>query len=268
MVRNLEEELGVTLIDRSGRRIKLTDAGQALYERSTQIVDSLRDVARDIADLTSGNKGYIRIGIPPIVQASFFAVAIGEFKKKYPNIIIEVVDVGSKAVESMIEDGSIDIGVVVLPLKSKAKVSVFAFIKDPIWLIVYPEHKLAKRDCVNITDLKDEPIVMYRKDFALHDHIMEKCREYGFAPKVLCESSQWDFMAEIVAAKLGIALLPKLVCDKLDVDVIKALPIVQEISPWHLAVAWKQDTYLSFAARKWLTYVACLFEVEANLDFA
>lgn len=265
MIHNLEEELEVTLIDRSARRIKLTDAGQALYERSIKIVDSLKDVARDLEDLTSGNKGHIRIGIPPMVQTSFFAIAIGEFKKKYPNIIIELVEVGSKAVEGLIEDGSIDVGVVVLPIKSKAKVSMFSFIKDPIWLIVYPEHSLAGRDVVNITDLKDEPIVMFRKDFALHDHIVEKCREYDFEPRVLCESSQWDFMVEIVAAKLGIALLPKLVCDKLAIDVIKALPIAQEISPWHLAVMWKQESYLSFAARKWLTYVAHSFGVKVNL---
>lgn len=266
MVRNLEEELGVILIDRSGHRIALTDAGLALYERSIKIVDSLKDVARDLDDLSSGNKGHIRIGIPPMVQTSFFATAIGEFKKKYPNIIIELVEVGSKAVENMIEEGSIDVGVVVLPIKSKVKMSMFSFIKDPIWLIVYPEHSLATRDCVNITDLRDEPIVMFRKDFALHDHIVEKCREYGFEPKVLCESSQWDFMVEIVAAKLGIALLPKLVCDKLAINVIKALPIAQEISPWHLAVMWKQDTYLSFAARKWLNYVASLFGVKVNLN--
>lgn len=266
MVRKLEDELGVILIDRSARQIKLTDAGQALYGRSIKIVDSLKDIAKDLEDLTSGSKGNIRIGIPPMVQTSFFAIAIGEFKKKYPNIIIELIEVGSKAVEGMLEDGSIDIGVVVLPIKSKAKFSMFAFIKNPIWLIVYPEHRLAGRDFINITDLKDEPIVMFRKDFALHDHIVEKCREYGFEPKVLCESSQWDFMVEIVTAKLGIALLPKLVCDKLAIDVIKALPIAEEISPWHLAVMWKQDTYLSFAAREWLQYVACLFGVTIDLD--
>ncbi len=265
MVRNLEDELGVTLIDRSSRQIKLTDAGQALYERGLKIVDSLKNVASDLDDLTSGRKGSIRIGIPPMVETSFFAIAIGEFKKKYPNIVIELVEVGSKAVEDMVEDGGLDIGVVMLPVKNKANFSMFAFVKDPIWLIVHPEHRLAGRELVNITDFKDEPIVMFRKDFALHDHIVEKCREHGFMPKVLCESSQWDFMVEIVAAKLGVALLPKVVCEKLGDGVIKALPIAEEISPWHLAVMWKKDTYLSFAAREWLKYAACLFGVEVDL---
>lgn len=268
MVRSLEDELGVTLIDRSARRIKLTDAGQTLYERGLKIVDSLKNVAADLDDLTKGQKGSIRIGIPPMVETSFFAIAIGEFKKKYPNIIIDLVEVGSKVVEAMVENGEIDIGVVMLPLKSKADFSMFAFVKDPIWLIVHPEHRLAGRELVHITDLKDEPIVMFRKDFALHDHILEKCHEHGFRPKVLCESSQWDFMVEIVAAKLGVALLPKVVCDKLGKGVITALPIAEEISPWHLAVIWKKGTYLSFAAREWIKYVACLFEVEAELSKA
>lgn len=265
MIRNLEDELKVTLLDRSARRVKLTDAGQALYERGLKIVDSLKNVTADLDDLTSGRKGNICIGIPPMVETSFFAIAIGEYKKKYPNIVIDLVEVGSKAVEEMVEDGSLDIGVVVLPVKNKLNFSMFAFVKDPIWLIVHPEHRLAGRDVVSITDLEEEPIVMFRKDFALHDHIVEKCREYGFVPKVLCESSQWDFMAEIVAAKLGVALLPKVVCDKIG-DGVKALPIAEEISPWHLAVIWKKDTYLSFAAREWLKYAACLFGVEVKLD--
>ena len=265
MVRNLEDELKVTLLDRSARRVKLTDAGQALYERGLKIVDSLKNVTADLDDLTSGRKGNICIGIPPMVETSFFAIAIGEYKKKYPNIVIDLAEVGSKAVEEMVEDGSLDIGVVVLPVKNKVNFSMFAFVKDPIWLIVHPEHRLAGRAVVSITDLEEEPIVMFRKDFALHDHIVEKCREYGFVPKVLCESSQWDFMAEIVAAKLGVALLPKVVCDKIG-DGVKALPIAEEISPWHLAVIWKKDTYLSFAAREWLKYAACLFGVEVKLD--
>ncbi len=265
MIRNLEDELKVTLLDRSARRVKLTDAGQALYERGLKIVDSLKNVTADLDDLTSGRKGNICIGIPPMVETSFFAIAIGEYKKKYPNIVIDLVEVGSKAVEEMVEDGSLDIGVVVLPVKNKVNFSMFAFVKDPIWLIVHPEHRLAGRDVVSITDLEEEPIVMFRKDFALHDHIVEKCREYGFVPKVLCESSQWDFMAEIVASKLGVALLPKVVCDKIG-EGVKALPIAEEISPWHLAVIWKKDTYLSFAAREWLKYAACLFGVEVTLD--
>lgn len=265
MVRNLESELGVTLIDRSARQIKLTDAGHALYERGLKIIDSLKNVASDLDDLTSGRKGNIRIGIPPMVETSFFATVIGEFKKKYPNIVIELIEVGSKAVEDMVDAGSVDIGVVMLPVKNASDFSMFVFIKDPIWLIVHPEHRLAGREFVNITDLREEPIVMFRKDFALHGHIVGKCLEHGFMPKILCESSQWDFMVEVVAAKLGVALLPKVVCERVGEGIVKALPIAEEISPWHLAVMWKKDTYLSFAAREWLKYAACLFGAEVDL---
>ncbi len=266
MVRNLENELRVVLIDRSGRKIKLTDAGQALYEHGINIVASLNNAAADLDALAGCRKGQIRIGIPPMVETSFFAIAIGEFKRKYPEILIDLIEVGSKAVETMVEDGQLEIGVVVLPVKNKANFSLFAFVKDPIQLIVHPEHRLAARDIAHITDLADESVVMYRKDFALHDHIIEKCREYGFMPRVLCESSQWDFMVEIVAAKLGVALLPKMVCDKLTGDVVKALPLAEEIRPWHLAVIWRKDTYLSYAAREWLKYTACLFGVDVKLE--
>lgn len=145
--------------------------------------------------------------------------------------------------------------------------AMITFIEDPLMLIVNPEHHLAKKEYVDFADLADEAFVLYREDFSLHDRIIERCIQNGFQPKVLCESSQRDFMTEAVAANLGIALLPKKICDELDPARIKAIAIRE---PLHLqlAVIWKKDKYLSFAAREWLNFTSLLLKVELPKDMA
>ena len=121
-------------------------------------------------------------------------------------------------------------------------------------LIVHAHHPLAAKSIVDMKDLKDESFVLYRDDFALRDHILDKFKEIGFTPKVVCETAQWDFIADIVASKLAIAFLPQTLCAKLDTELLRYLPLKNEIKPWHLAIAWKKNTYLSYATRAWLEY--------------
>ena len=110
-------------------------------------------------------------------------------------------------------------------------------------------------------DLRHEPFVLYKKDFALHDHIIKKCQELGFEPHIACETAQWDFMVDIVASKLGIAFLPRSVCLKIHNDNIRTLPLISEIKPWHLAFAWK-NTNLHQATRAWLEYAFQIFGIQ------
>ena len=126
-------------------------------------------------------------------------------------------------------------------------------------LIVHANHPLAKELIIDMSDLRDEPFVLYRDDFALRDHILDKCKEIGFSPKVVCETAQWDFIVDIVASKLAIAFLPQSICTKLDTESVRYVPLKNEIKPWHLAIAWKKDTYLSYATRAWLEYIFKLF---------
>ncbi|MEN6411595.1 MAG: LysR family transcriptional regulator [Veillonellales bacterium] len=266
MIKNLEDELGVPLFYRTSKQVRLTDAGMAIFSRAQQTIDSLRSLTADLADIIQVRKGHIKIGIPPMVE-TFFPKAIGAFKKQYPEIELELYEAGSKKVESAVADGTLDTGVVMLPIKRQEELNLLSFIKDPVMVIVHSDNPLAEKNAVSIKELQAEPLILFREDFALHDHILDKFAESGFKPKIVCESSQWDFMVNIVEAKLGIAFLPRIVCSKLGSHSIKSLELQETISPWHLAIAWKKNTYLSFAAKQWLLYVSKLFGVPLELPY-
>jgi len=258
LIKNLESELGVALFHRAPKRVILTDAGILLFEKAQLILDTLNSINTELYDLAGTPRGHLKIGIPPMVQ-TLFPKAIAEFKSLYPQITIDLLEVGSRKVERGIEEGTLDVGIVVLPTISKADLEIVPFLKDSLMLITHSSHPLANKKIVDINDLRNESFVLYREDFALRDHILDKCNELGFTPKVVCETAQWDFMVDIVASKLAVAFLPEIVCTKLDLNAISCLPLKNEIKPWHLAIVWKSNTYLSYATRAWLEYIFKMF---------
>lgn len=262
MIKSLENDLGVTLFYRSPR-IELTDAGRALFRQAKIILTSFENIESELADVMTMKKGSIRIGLPPIIGASFFPKIIGEFKEIYPQINIQIIEEGSKKIEKGIETGTLDIGVVcTLPVKKNA-FDMFSFIKSPLMVILHPEHSLADRSMISFKDLESETFVLYREDFSLHDKIIERCIEQnGYHPHVICESSQRDFMVEMVAAKLGISFLPEKICSELDSNRIKAIPIEEPNIYLHLAMIWKKERYISFAAMEWLKFTSEKFGID------
>jgi DNA-binding transcriptional LysR family regulator len=267
MIKVLEEELGVTLFCRSARQIELTDAGAAVFNQAQQILSSFQNLTFELDDVMNIKKGSIKIGLPPIASSSIFPRIIGEFNKAYPEISLQILEVGSKVVEHGIEDGTLDIGVVcTLPTKEGA-FDMFSVVKDPLMVVVHPEHRLAGKETVGLAELKEESFVLYREDFSLHDRIVEKCLQCGFQPKVVCESSQRDFMTEAAAANLGIALLPKKICSELDEKKVRAIPLSEPAVYLQLVVIWKKDKYMSFAAREWLKFTSGRLGISLSANF-
>ncbi|HWR38952.1 MAG TPA: LysR family transcriptional regulator [Patescibacteria group bacterium] len=269
MIRLLEEEMGVALFNRSTHHVELTDYGVAIQGQVRELVHCFRNIHVELNDVTHLKKGSICIGIPPMVGETFFPRIIGLFHQKYPQIKIKLIEVGSKKVEIGVEDGSLDVGVAVLPVKDNA-FETFEFIKNPLMLIVSRQHALAARETVNLAELRDEPFVFYHRDFGLYRLIYDACLNAGFEPEVICETSQWNFMARVVAAQLGVALLPKRVCQELQKQNMNIKVIAMEPPEiyWHLALIWKKSTYVSNAAKIWINFSKTQFaDITHEPDF-
>lgn len=259
VIKTLENELDVILLIRSGKQVELTDAGQALLQQAQTVLTSMDNLTTRLADIVGLKKGHLVIGLPPMIGARFFPHVIGEFKRIYPDIEIKLLEVGSKQVESNIEDGTLDLGVVALPLNSDI-FEIFSFIHESLHIVLYPGHPLAAQSQLTLKDLRTESFILYHNDFSLNDLIISKCEEQGFTPHIVCQSSQWDFIAEMVLAKLGIALLPETICHELERQRYHIIPLVDPVIPWDLAILWQKGKYLSFAAREWLTFTKNYFK--------
>jgi DNA-binding transcriptional LysR family regulator len=251
VVKTLENELGVILLERSGREIELTDAGKAVFQRAQRVVFEFQDMTTELGDVIGLRRGEITIGLPPMVGSRFFPKVIGKFKESYPLVQIKLNEVGSKQVEIGVQNGTLDLGVIARPL-GEDNFETFPFVQESLQFVLYNEHPLAHHTTLSLDALRNESFILYREDFSLYDHIIIQCQQSGFTPQVACQSSQWDFIVEMVGAKLGIALLPETICKELDPLRFRSIPMCNPAIPWDLAIIYKRNKYLSFAAREWL----------------
>ncbi|WP_270182190.1 LysR family transcriptional regulator [Alkalihalobacillus sp. CinArs1] len=255
-IKQIEDELGVPLFYRS-KQLELTDAGEAVLVNAKKVLLAFDSMTAELSDLTAIKKGQIKIGIPPIIGAAFFSSLISRFKEAYPSVTILLTEVGSKRIKQGVEDGSLDVGMVCnLPLQ-KEKFETLPVIKDPLMLIVPSDHRFTGMDNLTIADLDKEPFIMYRDDFTLYDRIIEAFEKRGCYPNIVCQSSQKDFMIEMVEAKLGIALLPDKIALSIQNPSITALRIVDSEVNLELGLIWKKDKYLSFAVREFIKLARC-----------
>jgi DNA-binding transcriptional LysR family regulator len=250
-IKQLEEELGVPMFYRS-KHLELTDAGKAVLVNVKSVLEAFHNLKSELTDIIDFKKGEIRIGIPPIIGAAFFSKLISQFKENYPYVEIILTEVGSKKIKQGVDDGSLDIGLICnLPIQN-GNFEIIRVINDPLMLIVHKENPLAKQKEIDLSDLENEPFILYRHDFTLHDRILEECSKKGFYPNVVCQSSQKDFMIEMVEAKLGIALLPSKISKSITNQEITALPLSNSKVSLELGMIWKKNKYLPFTVREFI----------------
>ncbi|PAE19162.1 LysR family transcriptional regulator [Bacillus sp. 7504-2] len=254
MMKGLEEELGMTLLLRSNKSNELTDAGLIVMEYAQKIFSEIDNMTTTLNDLTNLKRGEIQIGLPPIIGSLFFPNIMANFHKEYPNIKMNVTEYGAAKVVKSVKDGELDLGVAVLPVDGRT-FNIYPIVEERMKLLVHHEHRLASLKKVHLKELKDEELIFYHEDFALHDIMWKKFIESGFEPKILFKSSQWDLMSEMVAANLGVTILPESICNRVMNKRIRIIELIP-ITPWNLALITKKDKYLSYAGRTFIDYIS------------
>ncbi len=250
-VRKLEAELQIVLFDRSTRTLRLTDAGKVVYQQGQKALNSLNHIPVMLDELRDIAAGEITIGMPPLIGTLFFPKIAVTFQKQYPNVELKLVERGAKVIEQLVEDNQIDVGLIVLPA-DKTAFDSFPYITDEFALYVHNEHTLAGQPAVALTDLMDESFILFSEDFSLHSYIIDACKSAGFQPQISYESSQWDLIIELVAAKLGITLLPKAIYEKQNNPDITMVPLRSPSLPWQLGIITKKNTHHTLALEKFL----------------
>ncbi|VVE59866.1 LysR family transcriptional regulator [Pandoraea anapnoica] len=254
MVKALEDELGTPLMLREergmGRRLQLTDAGRVVFERGQDVLAAHARLQQELADLETVSRGELSIGIPPL-GGDLFIPVIGAFHQHYPDIEMKLFETGSRAIEQALLAGEIELGAVLLPVDPTV-LDVLPVCHYQLRLIAPRESRWEGRASVGLGELRDEPFVFYGEGFALSELVIAACQRAGFTPKIAGRSSQWDFIASMVDNGVGIALLPEPFCARLDPKRFVMTDVRDPEIPWDLAMAWRRDSYLSHAARRWL----------------
>ena len=160
-------------------------------------------------------KGVLRLGIPPMVGRQI-ADLIRRFRQTYPGIELKISELGGLSVEQAVMSGELDLAMTVLPFDSEQPLTFLPLLGHPMCVVAPRTPQWLNRTSINIAELADSPILIYNEDFALYKMLMKAFRRAGFEPHIAVRSGQWDFLASMVQAGVGIAMLPEPVCRWLD----------------------------------------------------
>ncbi|MEN3090403.1 MAG: LysR family transcriptional regulator [Staphylococcus pseudoxylosus] len=253
-IKAFESELNVELLDRSDRQVKLTDSGEIVYNHGLKIFDTLSSLTSNLEDNSSLKSGNIRIGLPSLIGIMFFPSMIKGFSSAYPYLTTELIEEGTHKVIRLVDEGEIDCGIVMLPV-DETKFDVFQLTEDKLMLYLQKSHPLAQRSEVALTDIKNEPTILFTEDFTMHDRIIQECNNSGFKPNIAYQSAQWDFIKDMVENNLGVTFFPESLKRKINYDKITAVPITEPYIYWEVGLIVKKDRYRSHATRALIDYI-------------
>ncbi|MDQ0227906.1 LysR family transcriptional regulator [Metabacillus niabensis] len=254
LIKNLEDELKVTLLDRSERKIELTDVGRIVYEQALKIIQSVEDVYSSVDELVHMEKGTIHMGLMPSIGVLLFPKILAGFKSKYPQIDIDMVQFSAKQLTRKVKQGEIDLGVTVMPVDTEL-FEIIPLLSEELVVIVDNEHWLVEKESVHLAELKHESFILLTEDYVLHDVVKRACVQSGFEPKIAFKSSLWDIMGEMVATQVGISIIPRSMVSRFNNENVHAISISYPSIDWEVVLIYKKNKYLSFAARAFIKYV-------------
>ncbi|WP_433886173.1 LysR substrate-binding domain-containing protein [Pseudomonas vranovensis] len=250
-VAQLEQDLGVPLLERQGSQLHLTAAGKIVLERGEAMLRLRQELLSELDDLSQLARGELRLGLPLLGSDALFARLFAEYRRRYPNISIQLFEGGSRSVEQAVLSGELELGGSLTP--SDPAFAYQPFCNEPLDALLPTEHPLAAAGQVSLAQLADTPFLLYQRSFVLNDRLLGACQQLGFTPREGGRSGQADFLAALVAAGQGVVLLPSVVARGLERPGVVRLALSAPTDlRWDIAFIWRQGAYLSRAAQAWL----------------
>ncbi|QKN83642.1 LysR family transcriptional regulator [Scandinavium goeteborgense] len=250
MLKNLEDDLNCTLLIRDGRKLLLTDTGRVVFERGLAILAEFRQLEAELSDINHLQKGILRLGIPPMV-GMLMAGPISLFRQRYPGVELKIAEFGGLTVQQAVMNGELDVAMTALPVDEDSGLSTMPLFSHPLCVLVPKSGEWLHVESISPAQLAAHPLLIYNEDFALSRQLMTLFAEHDVKPRIAVRSGQWDFLAAMVQAGVGVAILPEPICQRLDKNTLRWIPLDSELH-WQLGMIWREGTYLSHSAQAWL----------------
>ena len=207
MLSRLERRLGVALFDRRGRRLSLNSYGRIFYDHARRAQLELDSARRAIEDLTNPAVSEIRLGFLSSFGTTVVPRLIAEFTAASPRVTFTLQEAAAASIGALVESDSIDIGVV-SPRPQQSTLAWRSMFRQRLGVAVPCDHRLASSAAVSMTDLINERFVTMHRGFGMRRLLDELCAAAQFQPRIVLESANLATAEGLVAAGLGISLVP------------------------------------------------------------
>ncbi|MBE8954835.1 MAG: LysR family transcriptional regulator [Quinella sp. 2Q5] len=247
-MKHLEENLGVKLFERGSRRIRLTEAGQVLYNRVESILGMVDGTVREITEIGSGTKGTIRIGTITTSGAMILPDLIAEFRKTYPDVTFEIWEAEGARIIELLDNRIIEIAITRTQVDN-TNYDLLVLPNEPLVMVMNSQNVCGTGDTIRLAQLKDKPLII---PLRWKSNFIAACKKLGFDPNIICVSDSIVQDLLMVKMNLGMAMIPfsgkRLLTDG---DLIYKRIVEPEMTT-HTVVAWLKNQTLSTSCKNFI----------------
>ena len=250
-IKNLEQRLGLNLINRSDKNDFLTAEGKVLYKSAVQLLANAQQVALQMQELKDLNSGVVRFGVSAMIGSYYFPEVLVAFKQQYPNINVQLYEQGTVALEIMLLNGEVDIALIRAEQQS-SQLRYVDFIEEPMMVGMPVDHPLAACQSMTLATFCRQPLILFREGYFLREAISQYSQQHHVQLDIKMETNLIELQKSLVKNNLGItSCLSGIISDDPDLITLPfSPPIVLK-----LGLAWKKNHYLSNASKTFMEFI-------------
>ncbi|RUT30667.1 LysR family transcriptional regulator [Paenibacillus zeisoli] len=256
-IQRLEEDLGVPLFDRVGRKLRLNEFGSKFLRRAERALFELEQGKQEISDLSSPEHGTLELAV---TAASALPYILREFRKNRPDVQFYVQMLTTQEMVTLLHRGEVDF-CLSSPSIHGDDINTQIVFFDPVLVAVPKSHRLAGQDSVSLAELRDEWFVGVKRGYGTRDLTDSVCQSAGFLPKYVYEGDEPARLGSLVEAEIGIAFIPSTASnanDHIHYLHVEGHELVREI-----ALLSHKSRYISRAAQEFREVVVEYFAAMA-----
>jgi DNA-binding transcriptional LysR family regulator len=227
-IATLEGEVGVPLVERARGGVRPTPAGAALASHVDGILAQMEKAETEVAAIAAGRGGHLRTASFPSAGATLMPQAIAAFRASHPGVEVTLAEAEPEEIAPRLRSGELDLALLYEFDEPGERLGSglrrFELLDDPLHLALPSDHPLAMRKRVRLEDLADEAWIQTSRSSPCARHVVRSCNAAGFEPVVSFESDDYQAVQGLVAAGVGVALVPQLALSTIREDIaVRAL---------------------------------------------
>lgn len=251
-IRRLEDELGLALVERSTRRVTLTDAGELLVIRARRVMAELDAAEIELQALRGMHSGHVTIGAMHTMGPIDLSLALALFSQRHPDVQFTVREQSSEEMAEMLRVDELDLAFLSVTERVESHgLGLEQLVSEELVVLLPREHRLARRRQVRMGELASETFISFREGARLRELLVSAGRQSGFEPRVTLESNESHRIRRLVSRGLGVAILPRSDAEGPGADVAVA-KLVEPALRRDITLAWREGRRHAPAAAAFL----------------
>jgi LysR family hydrogen peroxide-inducible transcriptional activator len=212
-ISKLEDELGTRLFDRLGRSVRLTDAGRTFLPHARTVLHQTEMARSEVDGRRRDARGTVIVGVIPTIAPYYLPERIAAFTRRFPESTLRIVEETTPVLVESLRSLAIDIAILSLPMRRR-EFEVAPLLTERLYAALPPDHRRAGAASISLNELRDERFVLLRDSHCFREIALAACHRARLDPRIAFESGQFSSLLGMVAAGVGVSLIPEMAVDR------------------------------------------------------